>query len=87
MGSKLTIAEAQANPTTPGSVRSAFLEAERDKWLTVEEAAYVLRTSANTILQAVHEGHLELFACGKVWRIHVDSLPKAQKPMPDWKKA
>lgn len=65
--------------------RRTELDAERAKWLTVEEAAYILDTSKITVLKAIHDGHLKLFALGNVWRIHRDSLPACQKALPDWR--
>jgi len=65
--------------------RRAFLDAERAKWLTVEEAAYVLKTSHVIVKRAIREGGIVLLAVGKVWRIHVDSLPECQKIMSEWK--
>lgn len=64
--------------------RKAWLQGEQDKWLTIDEAALVLRTSVPTILAAIHRGAIDLFAEGKVWRIHVESLVKAQKPLAQW---
>jgi len=64
--------------------RQAVLDDERAKWLSVKEAAYVLRTDEHTIQKAIHAGHLELFALGKVWRIHIDSLKACQKSRADW---
>lgn len=54
-------------------LRSAFLEAERAKWLTVEESAYVLSTSRDTIFRMIRNG-LPVRREGKVIRIHVDDL-------------
>ena len=70
--------------TTETDPRQAFLEAEQSRWLTVDEAAQVLRTNRHTILRAVHEQHLALLAFGKVWRIHVDSLVQGQKVLHEW---
>lgn len=69
------------------AIEPTRLEAERDKWLTVDEVAFVLRTTPATIQRAINDGHLPLFAPGKVWRIHVDSLPKCQKIISDWTRA
>ncbi len=53
--------------------RQAFLDAERAKWLTVEEARYVLRTSRNAIFKMLASG-LPHRREGRVIRIHVDAL-------------
>jgi excisionase family DNA binding protein len=69
---------------TPNDTKQALLDAERARWLTVKEAAYVLRISPNTLFQAIHRGQVELFAVGKSWRIHVDSLVQCQKKLEGW---
>lgn len=71
-------------PTVVDPERKQILDAERAKWLTVEEAAHVLKTSKDTLLKAIYEGHIELFAPGNVWRIHIDSLQKCQKAISEW---
>ena len=69
----------------PETTRQAFLEAEREKWLSTDEAAYVLTTTVKTLMQAIHQGHIRLLAMGRVWRIHVDSLPACQKVLEEWR--
>lgn len=64
--------------------RQTELDAERAKWLTVKEAAYVLRVGPNTLFDAIHHGQIALFAVGKSWRIHVDALVQCQKVLEAW---
>lgn len=73
-----------ATPSLEGEARRTELDMERAKWLTVEEAAYVLRTDKHTVLKAIHQGHLALFGFGKVWRIHVEALKQCQKVLQEW---
>ncbi len=55
--------------------RQSFLEAERGKWLSVQEAAFVLRTTRDTIACMIHNGTLPHRRCRKqVVRIHLDDL-------------
>jgi len=74
------------SPSSEGvDPRQAALDAARAQWLTITEAAYVLRTDKHTILNAIHQGHVKLFAVGKVFRVHVDALVESQKVMGEWK--
>jgi hypothetical protein len=69
-------------PASVEAIRQEFLEAERAKWLTVEESAYVLSTSKNILLRMIHGG-LPIRREGKVIRIHVDDLrPQRQEVQP-----
>jgi excisionase family DNA binding protein len=54
--------------------RQARLNEEREKWLSVEEAAHVLRTSVKVIYRMVHNQALPCRREGKVIRIHLDDL-------------
>ena len=69
-------------PASVEAIRQEFLEAERAKWLTVEESAYVLSTSRDTIFRMIENG-LPVRREGKVIRIHVDDLrPQRQEVQP-----
>ena len=63
---------------TGGEVRREFLDGERAKWLTIDEAAYVLSTSKNIVLRMI-QGGLPIRREGKVIRIHVDDLRPARQ--------
>lgn len=54
--------------------RQAFLDAERAKWLSIREAAYVLGTSHTTIHRMIRSQALPHRREGKVVRIHLDDL-------------
>lgn len=54
--------------------RQAFLDGERSKWLSVREAAFVLRISPDKVFAMVHHKTLPARHDGKVIRIHVDDL-------------
>ena len=58
------------------------LDAERAKWLTITETAYVLRTSKNTILAMMQSGSLSVRREGKVVRIHLESLKPTPQEVP-----
>lgn len=55
------------------AIRREYLDGERAKWLSVEEAAYVLSTSRDTIFRMISNG-LSVRREGKVIRIHVEDL-------------
>ena len=57
--------------------RQTFLQTYRDQWLSVEEAAFVLKTTRDTIFAMLHHG-LAHRREGKVIRIHVDDLRPPQ---------
>jgi hypothetical protein len=61
--------------TTPegASERQAVLDAERAKWLTIKDAAYVLRTSVS-IIRRLLRSQLPHRKEGKIIRIHLDDL-------------
>lgn len=59
---------------TADEIRRQFLDTERAKWLTVEETAYVLSTSRDTIFRMIDNRTLPIRKEGKVIRIHVDDL-------------
>lgn len=64
------------------TIRREFLAFERAKWLTVEEAAYVLITSRDTVFRMISKG-LPVRREGKVIRIHIDDLrPRQQEAQP-----
>lgn len=65
---------------TPEERRHDYLDAERAKWLTVEEAAYVLSTSRDIIFRMIDNKTLPTRKDGKVIRIHIEDLrPRAQE--------
>lgn len=61
-------------PPTIDEMRQEYLSAERAKWLTVDEAAFVLSTSRDTIFRMIDTKSLPTRKEGKVIRIHVDDL-------------
>lgn len=69
------------------TTRQRFLDAERKKWLTVEESAYVLRTSHTTIRRMIATGRLAHWKEGQVIRIHLDSLTTTTTEVPHAKAA
>jgi len=70
------------SPAAVHAIRQEFLEGERAKWLTVEEAAYVLSTSRDTIFRMINNG-LPVRREGKVIRIHIEDLrPRQQEVQP-----
>lgn len=63
---------------SPEALRQEFLSAERAKWLTVEEAAFVLSTSRDVIFRMIDNKSLPTRKDGRVIRIHLDDLrPRA----------
>lgn len=60
-------------PRTIDAMRQEYLSAERAKWLTVDEAAYVLGVSRHTLFNMIHEG-LAVRKSRSTIRIHVDDL-------------
>lgn len=63
---------------SPEASRQEFLSAERAKWLTVEEAAFVLSTSRDVIFRMIDNKSLPTRKDGRVIRIHLDDLrPRA----------
>ena len=57
---------------------------ERGKWLTVEQVAYIWRTTRQWVSRAIHAGHIPVVAVGRRYRIHMDDLPKCQKAVEEW---
>jgi len=64
----------------PDLARQAFLDTERSKWLSIEEASYLLRTSRRVITRMLQAGTVPYRRDGKVIRIHVDDLRPARMP-------
>lgn len=61
--------------------RQAYLDAERAKWLTLHEAAYVLRVSLKIVVGMVKSGSLAHRREGTLTRIHLDHLkPSITQP-------
>lgn len=54
--------------------RQAFLDAERSKWLSITEAAFILTTTRAIIGTMLRNGTLLHRREGKVIRIHIDDL-------------
>lgn len=67
--------------------RKSFIESEQQQWLTIDEAALVLRVSPNFLTQAILDDHIPLFAFGRVRRIHSRSLVECQKKFSEWASA
>lgn len=67
---------------TPEERRHDYLDAERAKWLTVEEAAYVLSTSKRIVFRMIAEQALPVRRDGRLIRIHIEDLrPRAHEAL------
>ena len=47
---------------------------ERDKWLTPDEVAEIIRVSGKTVREWLRKGTLKGVKIGKIWRIREDDL-------------
>lgn len=62
--------------------RQAYLQSERDKWLSKEEAAFVLGVGLPVLTQMLQSGALPHRRVGKIARIHLESLKPCLSPSP-----
>ena len=62
------------------SNRQAFLDAEREKWLTLDEAAIILRTTPAIVSRMCRNHSVPHRREGKVIRIHLDDLKPKEVP-------
>lgn len=76
-------AEQIERTATVDEMRREFLEAERAKWLTIKEAAFVLSVCQNTIFRMIDTKALPVRREGRAIRIHLDDLrPCRQEVQP-----